>query len=184
MKPTSEKRVATRADIDHVREIMDEREKRYNERFKCAEEGVAIALTAQEKATAAAFVAQEKAVAAAFASSTNAVNKAEEAQKSYNERSNEFRGQLDDQAKRLMPREETGALFTGINEKVDTNSTKMSALEKNMANYVNRVEYDALSIRLSSLETGAANVQGRIWSVTAIAWVVALGVSIALHFVH
>lgn len=69
-------------------------------------------------AVQAALAAQEKAVTAAFLASEKAIVKAEEAQKEYNTRSNEFRGQLDDQAKTLMPRNESIGLFNAIDEKL------------------------------------------------------------------
>lgn len=51
-------------------------------------------------------------------SQREAILKAEKAQSEYNVRSNEFRGQLDDQAKTLMPRSEASALITNLNEKI------------------------------------------------------------------
>jgi len=79
----------------------------YMEKFAAAELALSTALAAQEKGTTAAFLAGEKAVL-----------KAEQAQKEYNERSNEFRGQLDDQAKTLMPRPETVNMFKALDEKL------------------------------------------------------------------
>jgi len=64
-------------------------------------------LKAQETAVNAALAAAEKAVAAALAASEKAVNKAEIAQQRVNETQNEFRGTLSDQAKNLMPRNES-----------------------------------------------------------------------------
>ena len=89
------------------------------------------------------------------------IAKAEEAQKSYNERSNEFRGQLDDQAKTLMPRSEATLLVAQVDQRVDT-----------------------MAHRLAALELNAANLQGRFWAVTAIAWLVMLAVSIVLRLLH
>ena len=54
-----------------------------------------------------------------FSSAQMAIEKSEAAQRDYNARSNEFRGQLDDQAKHLMPREETVTMFKSMTEKVD-----------------------------------------------------------------
>lgn len=85
---------------------IDERDRLYDTRFKAAEVAVNAALAAQEKAVTAAFLASEKAIV-----------KAEDAQKDYNQRSNEFRGQLDDQAKTLMPRIETIGLFKAADDK-------------------------------------------------------------------
>ncbi len=65
-----------------------------------------------------AFIAQEKLFSVQTASADKAIAKAEQAQKEYNERSNEFRGQLDDQAKTLMPRPETLGMFRMFEEKL------------------------------------------------------------------
>lgn len=92
----------------HHEVIMSERDRLYDMRFRAAEVAVGAALAAQEKSVSAAFLASEK-----------AISKAEEAQRDYNTRSNEFRGQLDDQAKTLMPRAETTALFRAIDDKLE-----------------------------------------------------------------
>jgi hypothetical protein len=90
-----------------LKEIVNERDRLYLNNFKASEVAVAAALAGSEKAVNAAFLASEKAVL-----------KAEQAQKEYNERSNEFRGQLDDQAKMLMPRAEADSRFLSIEEKI------------------------------------------------------------------
>ena len=74
---------------------------------------------AQEQATKMALASMEKFQSATHESSERAIQKAEEAQREYNVRSNEFRGQLDDQAKLLMPRTEMLALIGAVNEKMD-----------------------------------------------------------------
>ena len=91
---------------EFIERIVDERDRQYDMRFRAAEIAVQAALLAQKEAVANAFVASEKAII-----------KAEEAQRDYNQRSNEFRGQLDDQAKLLMPRVEVVGLFKGIDDK-------------------------------------------------------------------
>jgi hypothetical protein len=83
-------------------------EKHYDARLSEMKDAMITAMTAVEKLTAAAFAANKEAIL-----------KAEEAQRSYNERSNEFRGQLEDQAHRLMPREEALSKFNGIESKFD-----------------------------------------------------------------
>lgn len=98
-----------KADREILERIIDERDRLYDMRFRAAEIAVNAALAAQEKAVAAAFLASEKAII-----------KAEEAQKDYNTRSNEFRGQLDDQAKLLMSRTEALSNLVAINEKIET----------------------------------------------------------------
>jgi hypothetical protein len=91
---------------EFIERIVDERDRQYDMRFRAAEIAVQAALLAQKELTASSFAASEKAII-----------KAEEAQRDYNQRSNEFRGQLDDQAKMLMPRVEVIGLFKGIDDK-------------------------------------------------------------------
>jgi hypothetical protein len=94
--------------IESLLKLIGEKDILYDTRFKASETAVNVALAAQEKAVAAAFLASDKAII-----------KAEEAQKEYNSRSNEFRGQLDDQAKTLMPRSETSGLLKGVDDRFD-----------------------------------------------------------------
>ena len=106
--------------------IMDERDRLYDTRFRAADTAVSAALSAQEKQTTLVFQASEKAIV-----------KAEEAQREYNIRSNEFRGQLDDQAKTLMPRPETLTLFKALEDKIysvrDEATARANALGKDIA---------------------------------------------------
>ena len=71
------------------------------------------------------FVAQEKAVQNALESAEKAVAKAETATEKRFEGVNEFRAQLADQARELMPRSETEALFAQVVERI-TNLEKKS----------------------------------------------------------
>lgn len=93
---------------EFLERILEERDRLYNIRFEEA-----------KTAVNAALIAQKEAVTSAFAASEKAIIKAEDAQREYNARSNEFRGQLDDQAKTLMPRPETMALFRSIEDKME-----------------------------------------------------------------
>jgi hypothetical protein len=81
-------------------------EKDMDGRFKASDEAVKAALAAQKELTATAFASSEKAIV-----------KAEEAQREYNVRSNEFRGQLDDQAKLLITRTEAISRFETIDKR-------------------------------------------------------------------
>jgi len=91
--------------VETLRVTLDERHALYMTKFDSS-----------EKAVGAALAAQEKLVSAAFESSEKAIVKAEEAQRAYNERSNEFRGQLDDQAKMLIPRAEAIQRFDALDK--------------------------------------------------------------------
>jgi hypothetical protein len=116
---------AAKRDREYLERVIDERDRIYQERYRALEALVNerdrqydARFKAQEVAVSAALAASEKAVNAAFSASEKAVLKAEQAQKEYNERSNEFRGQLDDQAKTLMPRPETLQMFKSLEEKL------------------------------------------------------------------
>ena len=102
--------------IQRIEEIMAERDKRYEERH-----------IADVQAVQAALVSADKQVTTAFSASEKAVNKSEEAQKDYNARSNEFRGQLDDQAKTLMPRTEAVTRFDAQDKRLEETKLRYDA---------------------------------------------------------
>jgi septal ring factor EnvC (AmiA/AmiB activator) len=87
--------------------LVNERDRLYKERDDSRRTAIDAALAAAKEQTAAAFLASEKAIV-----------KAENAQKDYNDRSNEFRGQLDDQAKRLISRTEVETMVKNLEEKI------------------------------------------------------------------
>ena len=95
-------------EVDALKALALERDRRYEDRFK-----------GQETAVQAALAAQEKFNSAVSAASKEAILKAEASQIGVNERSNEFRGQLADQAATLMPRKETEASMQNIRDIVD-----------------------------------------------------------------
>jgi chromosome segregation ATPase len=118
---------------------------------------------ATEKALAAHLTAADKAVSAAFAASDKAIEKAEAAQKDYNQRSNEFRGQLDDQAKTLMPRSEAISLFNGIDD-------KLTNLRREYDSRIEGLRHDISELRESRSET-----TGKSEGLNA-GWMILLGV--------
>lgn len=129
-----------------------------NERFKASDEAVKAALAAQKELTATAFASSEKAIV-----------KAEEAQREYNIRSNEFRGQLDDQNKLQMARTEALSMF--------------EALEKR-----NEERTKAVDGRLSSLEMYRNQNEGKSsgqapYIAIAFAIISAVMTAAVLHFV-
>ena len=83
--------------VANLRTLMDERDRRYEERFKAMDEKTGLALTSSEKAVAKAETATEKRFDAV----------------------NEFRGQLKDQAATLMPRAEADAKFASMNKEIE-----------------------------------------------------------------
>lgn len=78
--------------IANLRTLMDERDIRYEQRFKAMDEKTGLALTASEKA----------------------VSKAETATEKRFDSVNEFRGQLKDQAATLLQRNEADVKFNSI----------------------------------------------------------------------
>lgn len=92
----------------YLERIIDERDQRYEDRFKAQEAHLTFALEAAKELTGAAFSAAKEAVA-----------KSEIAQSAYNQRSNEFRQSLDDQNKIQMPRVEADGKFKTLDDKVE-----------------------------------------------------------------
>lgn len=128
--------------------IIDERDRLYDSRFRASEIAVNAALAAQQKAVSEAFVASEKAII-----------KAEDAQKEYNARSNEFRGQLDDQAKLLMQRQEALGLFKSGDDKLETmRSFFESRLETQRAAFEKSIE--GISKEIAGLRESRSEITG------------------------
>jgi len=84
-----------------LRQLMDERDRRYEERFEATDQKTSLALTASEKAVTKAEVATEKRFDA----------------------QNEFRGQLKDQASTFVPRAEADSKFRNLEEKIESIKT-------------------------------------------------------------
>jgi hypothetical protein len=122
------------------------------ERYEAQQTGVTAALAAAEKAVNAALIAAEK-----------AVDKAEGAQQLRNEAQNEFRKSLSDLSG-LMWSIKEGTLA------VDSLRRELTAM---LGEEVRRV---------GILETGYANIQGRIWAVSALFAVGALILDISSRF--
>lgn len=98
------------AKLETIEKVAEERNRRYEDKFRGSDTAVAAALAASKELTSAAFASSEKAII-----------KAEEAQRESNAKSNEFRGQLSDQASTFMPRLEAESRINALAEKVDDN---------------------------------------------------------------
>jgi len=116
---------ALKEKVDAQRELMDERDKRYSGQFENGEKAVVFALAAQKELTATAF-----------ASSKEAIIKAENAQSSYNERTNELRGALNDQNKTLLSRTEAEARFMNVEEKIEDIKRDIASLRETRSSTV------------------------------------------------
>jgi hypothetical protein len=113
-----------------VNKTLEERDRRYEDRFKAQETTVGDRFKAAETAVSAALAAQKELTNASFIASEKAIGKAETAQADYNVRSNEFRGQLDDQAKTLMPRAESQVQFKSYDEKIEQMRVEIASLRE------------------------------------------------------
>lgn len=87
--------------------------------------------SAQTKAVEAAFLAQQTATQAALSAAEKAVNKAETAAEKRFEATNEFRGQLNDQAKTFITRTEALAAIERNSERIDELTNRMNISQGN-----------------------------------------------------
>lgn len=94
--------------VTSLKNIIDERDLRYTERFKATDEKTGLALTASEKA----------------------VTKAENATEKRFDSVNEFRGSLKDQASTLLPRAEAEAKFKAYDDKVEDLKKDIASLRE------------------------------------------------------
>ncbi len=74
------------------------------------------------------LASQDRETRNAFAASEKAIVKAEDAQKEYNIRSNEFRSTLDDQNKEMIRRTEVSTMMVAMNERVDRQQEEIIVL--------------------------------------------------------
>jgi hypothetical protein len=123
------------------------------ERYEAQQTGVTAALAAAEKAVNAALIAAEK-----------AVDKAEGAQQLRNEAQNEFRKSLSD--------------LSGLMWTIKEGTTVVDALRREFILTQHQQEE-----RIGKLESGASNIQGRIWAISAVWAIVTLGVTIGSKFI-
>jgi hypothetical protein len=97
-----------KAQLCAIQKFIDERDRRYEERFKAMDEKTGLALTSSKEAVTKAEVATEKRFDAV----------------------NEFRGTLSDQAATLLPRAEAAARFTSYDEKIDEIKKDITSLRE------------------------------------------------------
>jgi len=126
-RPTSDWTVTTLK--EHFDALLAENDRRYQQRAVTQEQAIKDALTAQKEAIAAALAAADRAVA-----------KAEGAAEKRFEGVNEFRGQLADQQRTLMPRQEADAEFRAIRGEMNASISAINDKLSEMAERMNRSE--------------------------------------------
>jgi chromosome segregation ATPase len=148
-----------------VERILNERDRLYTERVTALEKLFnerhrlyAARFTSLENTIREGLSNLKESVTVAFAASEKAVDKAEQAQKEYNFRSNEFRGQLDDQAKTLMPRTESMAMHKSMEEKVNV---MQLATEGKITN-IQQIAKSELEAAKSSFEKAITQIDQQI----------------------
>jgi hypothetical protein len=122
------------------------------ERYEAQQTGVTAALAAAEKAVNAALIAAEK-----------AVDKAEGAQQLRNEAQNEFRKSLSD--------------LSGLMWTIKEGTLAVESLRRELT-----ASQTTLEATVNKLESGYANIQGRIWAVSAVWAIIALIISVSIRF--
>jgi len=103
-----EEKSATLTKLQSLREIMDERDKRYEDRFVAMDAKTSLALSSSEKA----------------------ISKAETATEKRFDSVNEFRGTLNDQASKLLPRAEADSRFLSHDEKIEDLKKQIAGLRE------------------------------------------------------
>lgn len=134
------------------------------ERYEAQQTGLAAALAAAEKAVNAALIAAEK-----------AVDKAEGAQQLRNEAQNEFRKSLSDLSGLMLTIKEGNAAIDSLRREA------FAAVDSLRQIYVSG--HEILVERVTSLEKSYANVQGRMWSVSAIWAAIVLAMTVGATFI-
>lgn len=145
------------------------------ERYEAQQTGVTAALAAAEKAVTAALIAAEK-----------AVDKAERAQELRNQVANEFRSSLQDLSSLMWTIKEGTAAVDSLRREVtaaqDNLEKKIGSLDSTKSDALDQVRR-ALEGRVGNLETGYANIQGRIWAVSALFAIVTLALTFGSKFI-
>jgi hypothetical protein len=105
------------AKIEALREVMDERDKRYAAGDQSGRTAVDAALAAAKEAVQTAMVANEK-----------AAEKTEQALKEYKSASNEWRDTVKDLVSRMPTRDEMASINKNLEEKILRNETEVREL--------------------------------------------------------
>lgn len=103
---------------EHVLALLAAHNTRYEQRHEALQQALQDAIAAQKDAVREAFERQKEAINAALMSAERAVNKAEVAAEKRFEGVNEFRAQLGDQQRTLMPRAEAENRLNALAEKI------------------------------------------------------------------
>jgi hypothetical protein len=131
------------AEFDGFIELMKERDRRYEDRFKAQDEKTTLALTASKEA----------------------IGKAESATEKRFDAVNEFRGTLSDQAARLLPRAEADSRFANYDEKIANQQKDIQNLRESRSEgggrQLSREYITGIGLTIAGLIIAAAVLLGR-----------------------
>jgi len=111
----------------HILDLLQEADKRNNERFIALRSEMTSANNAAKDAVAAALTAQKEAVAAALSAAEKAVGVAEVNAEKWRDNANEWRGSMNDRESRFAQADLVDARFAAVTEKIDALSGFMAA---------------------------------------------------------
>lgn len=139
--------------LAHLVRVIDDADRRYEQRFSDSKEAVNTALIAQEKAVAAALAAAEK-----------AVQKAEVAAEKRFDSVNEFRAQLADQATSFISRTEADARINSVADRSELQISQLQALVGSMGSRLDKAEGHS-----GGINAGWAYLMGAIGTMVGLA---------------
>jgi uncharacterized protein involved in exopolysaccharide biosynthesis len=161
-------------------------EKYINQRFTDLALQLRERYEAQQTGVTAALAAAEKAVNAALIAGNKAVDKAEGAQQLRNEAQNEFRKSLSDLSGLMWTSKEGVAAVDSVRRElttmIDNIDKKILALEHARVQATNTLR-ESLEGRVGILESTNANLQGKVWAISAIWAIIVLAVSVGVRFI-
>jgi hypothetical protein len=171
---------------EYFEALLAEAEKRTGQRFSDMALQLRERYEAQQTGVTAALAAAEKAVTAALIAAEKAVDKAEGAQQLRNEAQNEFRKSLSDLSGLMWTIKEGTNAVESLRREL---SMAIESVDKKLAGSIAaRIEMiDSMrkifEQRVSAVEIGYANIQGRIWAVSALFAIMTLVISVGSRFI-
>jgi hypothetical protein len=113
----------------HYDQMMNERDRRYGERFESSQVAVRAAFVASEQAVAAAFEAREKAIQAAYESTEKAILKSEAAQEKRADATFVSLSALQGLLTELMPRHEAESRYANQEQRLSAIGSRIDRME-------------------------------------------------------
>ena len=133
-------------------------------------------ITSQKEALNAALTAAKEALTAALASSEKAISKQETAIQERFEKVNEFRAQLDDQAKTFVRKSESDIKFGAVEKEIDESNRWRRTVDLKFGDYVTSSLYHSVLAEwtgwrrtVEAALTAASSKSGLIYAIMAMA---------------